>query len=164
MTHQQTPLGNLSFVGLIHVALLAAVVAVSQLTASDTELRLGPNEIVWGTEILNEYVDQGALRHDDVPARGYFRGRYANIGLELDAIVGLGEDQRTDIEPFEIVELNGRIDYLITLPDVAQIFPYLETETFPNWSRPHDAVWLGVNGWYLLPYEGIEIGGNIAMT
>ena len=144
-------------------ALLVAAAEWLPLQAMDTDLRLGPNELVVGAEILNEYVDQGSLRHDDVPARVYLRGRVANLGLELDTVFGISEDDRTGNDPLEIVETDLRLDYLISLPDLAQILPYLEAETYPSQSRPHDAVWLGVQGWYLLPYEGFEVGGQFAV-
>ena len=135
----------------------------SSLAAMDTELRLGPKEFVVGGELMNEYIDQGSLRHDDVPGRFYMRGRYANIGFELDTVFAISEDDRTGNDPLEIVETDLRLDYLVTLPERAQIIPFLENETYPNFSRPHEALWLGVDGWYLLPYEGVEVGGSLAV-
>jgi hypothetical protein len=68
------------------------------------------------------------------------------------------------VSPFETTQLTLGVDYLIEMQDVFQILPHYEFVTYPNWREaPYkaDQHWLGVDAWYLLPIQGMEVGASV---
>lgn len=149
---------------MIRSTVLAALTASTALVAVEPELRLGSDSAVVTSEILSQYVHDGALRSKATTWRNHGRVRYLGLGLQADLYATLEEDRRRELDTGDLVETRLRADYLIELPGLAQIMPTLRYQYFPAWEDEFDVdepLWLGVEGWYLLPFEGLEVGGSI---
>jgi len=143
--------------------LLCACCALPTAHAVETELRIGPEEWLLDTEFLNQYVDKGAVRIDGTAWRGRGRGRYFGFGLELETFLAIEDDDARDYEHFEPVELRLRADYVAEFEGYGQLIPYIETSYYPpdSFDNVEEPVWVGVEGWYMLPFEGLEAGGSL---
>ncbi|TVR12461.1 MAG: hypothetical protein EA401_08955 [Planctomycetota bacterium] len=148
-------------VHLLSSALLFCCI-VSSAAAVETRLRLGPSELGGDAGIISKYVDEGATRID--AATGFVSGtaRWWNIGLSVDAFIALDDSNRSNIDAGETAEIAARIDYLYEIPEMLQIIPYFETSFYPAHSSGDEPYYLGVDVWYLLPWEGFEVGGGLA--
>jgi hypothetical protein len=164
-------------------SLALCAVAASAL-AVEPSLRLGPDEIVVGVDMVNQHVDQGAVRSERLTLHGEAAFRIANIGLTFDAWMALADDPSRELEVGEFTEMRLRLDYLIEIGDSLQLLPHYETSIYPaagdsstgdglqrdqildvlNPFRPEDwgdePHWLGIDAWYMLPWEGMEVGGS----
>jgi hypothetical protein len=142
----------------------AAMLVAAALPAVEPELRIGPNEVVYDSEFLSQYVDEGAVRADATTWRNSIRGRYFDLGIEAEVYLLMEDDERRDVDAGEIVEAEIRLDYLLEIEGYAQVLPYLRYQYFPPFDDQVDEpLWLGVEGWYLLPVEGVEMGGSLAV-
>lgn len=140
----------------------AAMLLATALPAVEPELRIGPAEAVIGSEFLSQYVDQGAVRTEATTWHNSARIRYFDFGLEGEFFLLLEDDERRDLEAGEVVEADLRLDYLFEIEGYAQILPLLRYEYFPEWADDIDEpLWGGVEAWYLLPLEGLEMGGSV---
>lgn len=146
--------------------LLCALFILSTLIASsaavETRLRLGPSELGADAGIVSKYVDEGATRIDTATGFASGTARWLNIGLSADAFIALDDSTRSNIDAGEIAEIAARVDYLYEFPELVQIIPYFEASVYPAHGRGDEPYWLGVDAWYLLPWEGFEVGGGLA--
>lgn len=158
----------------------------SGVSAVEPRLRLGPHEATAEVGIVSKHVDNGVTRIDEPSGYASLSARVFNIGLSADAFVALADDGGPDIQGGEVGHIRARVDYLIEIPGVLQIMPHYETSTFPATGKsftgqgnqrrvaiesinpfnrrtrvanPH---YVGVDAWYLLPWEGMEVGGGIS--
>ena len=140
---------------------MALSAGLSQMHALESELQLGPQDARLSAGLLDKHLVEGALRSDDVALGGLARGRYENIGLGIRSVLAIGDDDQRDVDHGDLLEVDLWADYLITIPDYAQIIPRYRTSFFPYDDDADEPHWLGVDGWYLLPYEGLEVGASI---
>ncbi|MBA2480302.1 MAG: hypothetical protein H0V44_06550 [Planctomycetes bacterium] len=147
----------------------------------DPAQQTGPNDLVLRTEFLSKHIDHGIIRNDDATARLSASGRWGfidtpgarqGLGAHLNAFFAIGEDQRQNppTSPFECTELDFKVDYLYEALDnsdipLFQIIPHYEFITYPNVNEQQNYLkfrqsWLGIDAWYMLPWEGIEVGGG----
>lgn len=163
---------------------LAAVLPLAP--ALETELRLGPEELVVDLEIRSKQVDQGAVRHDAAIAHGAVNARYFGLGLSVDAWMAVTADDQRGVDAGEVTELRARLDYLLETdlgPITLQLLPHYQTSLYPAlghsstrpWRdrleatlNPFDAQdwgdephWVGLDAWVLLPWSGMEVGGSV---
>jgi len=136
--------------------------------AVETELTLGPNEMVLGAELASQHITRGREYADEPSAHFHGRGRFSYVGLSVDAWMPITEDEANDVDGGEITELTFRADGLIELPRTRfpfglQLLPHYETTFFPNvgTTEAEEPHWLGVDGWLMLPWEGMEVGGSV---
>lgn len=150
---------------MIRQAALLSLAALATATAADTELRLGPAELILGTELANVQVEHSATRVDDAVLRPYVQGRFWNIGIDAEVWLALGDDQDADIDTGELTEAAFRVDYLFEFPEIFQLLPFYQNHTYVELDpdgEVEDAHWLGLDFWYLSPFEGLEFGGTLA--
>ncbi|MBA3710509.1 MAG: hypothetical protein H0W83_17020 [Planctomycetes bacterium] len=147
----------------------------------DPEQQRGPDDFVLKTDFLSKQVDRGVVRNDDTVGHLSATGRWGfidspgtkqGLGAHFDAFFALGEDQSQNpkTSPFECTELNFKVDYLYEALDASdtplfQIIPHYEFVTYPNVNEKQNYLkyrqnWAGIDAWYMLPWEGIEIGGG----
>jgi hypothetical protein len=143
-----------------------ATMSLGTAAAVETDLQLGPEDLRVGAEVVNKHYDQGAIRNENVTLIGHLDARWFDIGLHADWYLAANGDktQAEKVSAGETTQINLGIDYLIEMEDVFQIIPHYQFTTYPNWSeRPYksDQHWLGVDGWYLLPWPGLEVGGGL---
>jgi hypothetical protein len=137
--------------------------------AIDTDLRQPGDSTTAELNIQNKHLNGGAPLHDDVVLEGALDIRRYEFGLRLDAIMALGKsvdgiDGTTDTVGFgEVVELKFRGDYLYETGNI-QLIPYLETSLYPAYGTTliDEPWWAGAELWYLMPFEGWEIGASFA--
>jgi hypothetical protein len=141
-----------------------AALSASKAAAMETELQQGPDEVVAGGELLNIHYSHLVNRHDDVTGHGFVNLRKWDVGLHLDAYMAVdGKDnENPEVGTFETTEITGRVDYLMEIPDYVQVLPFVEVTAFPNVTGKAPFYLLGIESWYMLPWEGIEIGGSAA--
>jgi hypothetical protein len=140
-----------------------AAMSIGTAAAVDTDLQLGPDDLRIGAELVNLHYDQGVVRNENVTAIGHLDYRIWDIGLHADWYMAVNSDQEREITSGETTQVTLGIDYLFEMQDVFQVIPHLEYITYPNWvEQPwkNDQFWLGVDGWYLLPWPGIEVGAS----
>jgi hypothetical protein len=142
-----------------------ATLTIGSAAAVETELQLGPDDFRLGAEVVNKHYDQGVIRNENPTVIGHLDGRWFDVGLHVDwYLAANGDDsQPVDVSAGETTQINVGIDYLIEMQDVFQIIPHYQFITYPNlpdvpWKD--DQHWIGVDGWYLLPWPGIEVGGG----
>lgn len=143
-----------------------ATMTLGTASAVDTELQLGPDDFRLGAELVNKHYDQGVIRNDNVTAVGHLDLRWWDIGVHTDWYLAAAGDK--DATPYEIhagetTQITARVDYLFEMEGVFQILPHYEFITYPNWANQpwkDDQHWLGVDGWYLLPWPGLEVGAS----
>jgi hypothetical protein len=133
--------------------------------AVETELQKGPDDFVFSAELQNKDYDQGAVRNDNVIARVGGTARFWDFGLHLGAAVAVGDDknQVNHVATGEVTSAQVGLDYLIEMKGLFQIIPHATWITYPNLPDvPYkdNQTYLGVDGWYLLPWEGLEVGGG----
>lgn len=164
----------------LFAVLLLLSAAFSHLSALETRLRLGPNEISAEAALMNRYVREGVTRIDSTTLHAAGSVRFMNVGVNLDTYTALDRDRSTRIKSGEVDEVRVRLDYNWELAGLLQVLPYYETSLYPangnhrtfngrqadlglsrkRWER--EAHWLGVDAWYLLPWQGLEVGGGLA--
>ena len=144
-------------------SLIATTCLCAGLAGVETELRLGPEELVIDSEFQSQYLYEGAVRTEATTWRNHVRGRFYDIGLQLDAYLLLEDDEQLDLDIGSVFELRARADYLLEIEGIAQIIPNVRYQYFPEFEDEVDEpVWVGVDGWYLLPVEGLELGGGVS--
>lgn len=156
-------MNKLALSPVLATACLAAM-SIGTAAAVETDLQLGPDDLRIGVELVNLHYDQGAIRNENVTAIGHFDYRIWDIGLHADWYMAVNSDQERDITAGETTQINLGIDYLFEMQDVFQVIPHFEFITYPDWvEQPYknDQFWLGVDGWYLLPWPGIEVGASV---
>ncbi len=135
--------------------------AATTVCAVEPTLEKGPDDWHGSFKFLSQQVDDGAQRFDDLTAQTSFSGRFANVGLQVDTWTSFDTDKATNVDFGEFTELRLRLDYLVELDDVGlQIIPHLQTSSYPEISNADEPQWFGVDAWYMLPVEGIEIGAS----
>ena len=159
-----------------------ASAAVSNL---DPELQIGPDDAVVGGELLSRQLDQGVVRMDNTTAHLSASGRFgilndgpddhSGLGAQVDGYFAVGEDQQNQprpVQPGEMTEFNGKVDYLYDVHDPTthlpfiQVIPHYEYVTYPNVSQQQNFLkgrehWLGGEAWYATPLDGIELGADV---
>lgn len=141
-----------------------ATMSIGAASAVETDLQLGPDDLRIGAELVNKHYDQGVIRNDNVTAIGHLDWRFWDVGVHADWYMAVNGDKDADITAGETTQVNLGVDYLFEMEDVFQIIPHYEFITYPNWvDVPYkdDQHWLGVDGWYLLPWPGLEVGGGV---
>jgi hypothetical protein len=131
--------------------------------AVETELQTGPDDLRVGVELLNKHWSHGTVIHPDVTSHGSFDFRWYDVGVHLDGYVVLdGAPGPHDevINDLETTEVTGRLDYLIEIENYVQIIPFVEATVYPSTQGATRFNWLGIDAWYMLPFEGLEIGGS----
>ncbi len=155
------------------IAALTTLTVSAPLVAMDLEQKYGPDDFRIGAEVLSKHFDQGVVLVDDATAHINGSARYYGVGVKLDGWIAIGQDnssQARAVNPGEITQFTARVDYLLEVADadnipLVQILPYYEFVTYPNQtgSKFKDKQsWLGADAWYMLPIEGVELGGNLA--
>lgn len=140
-----------------------ATMSIGTAAALETELQLGPDDLRIGAELVNLHYDQGVVRNENVTAIGHLDWRIWDIGVHADWYMAANSDSANDITTGETTQINLGIDYLFEMQDVFQIIPNVEFITYPDWvEQPYknDQIWVGVDGWYLLPWPGFEVGAG----
>lgn len=139
-----------------------ATFSAGSAAALDTELQLGPDEIVVGAEVINTHFTQGVNRHDDATVHGRAQLRWWDVGLRLDGYVALDDNKHRvpDVTFGEGTEFTARLDYLFEIVDIIQILPFAEISIYPDISGRAPFNWVGVETWYMLPWEGLELGAS----
>jgi hypothetical protein len=140
-----------------------ATMSIGAAYAVDTDLQLGPNDFSLGAELVNKHYDQGVIRNDNATVVGHLDARFWDIGLHGDWYLAANGDKARDVKAGETTQINLGVDYLFEMQDVFQIIPHYEFITYPNLvNQPwkDDQHWLGVDGWYMLPWPGIEVGAS----
>jgi len=142
-----------------------ATMSLGSAAAVETELQLGPSDLRLGAELVNKHYDQGVIRNENVTAIGHLDARYWDVGMHLDWYLAANGDksQPNPVNAGETTQVNFGLDYLIEMQDVFQIIPHYEFITYPNLKNipwKDDQNWFGVDGWYLLPWPGFEVGGG----
>jgi hypothetical protein len=151
--------------GLACLASLAAPAAM----ALDTDLAIaGRDTVIIGDELMNKHWSEGRVRVDDVSNHAYGDLRFYDVGLHVDGVMALagddtpapGLDNDDKISSFETTEVTLKLDYLLEVENIVQILPYLETTVYPNVNGRTPFNWIGTEAWFMLPLEGIELGGS----
>ncbi len=142
-----------------------ATMSLGSAAAVETELQLGPSDLRLGAELVNKHYDQGVIRNENVTAIGHLDARFWDIGLHADWYLAVNSDksQTEPVSAGETTQITLGADYLIEMQDVFQIIPHYEFIAYPNlpdqpWKNGQN--WFGVDGWYLLPWPGLEVGGG----
>ena len=152
--------------------------ALAPLAAIDVTPVYGPDDVRVGMEALSKQLYDGKLLLDDAVARVYGSARYYGVGFSADGYLALGSDDTTqgrDVNPLESTQVNARLDYLFEYTDeqevpIFQIIPKLTWTTMPNqpssWNDDYknNLLWLGAEAWYMLPWEGLEVGGSFEVN
>jgi hypothetical protein len=149
----------------IATACLVSLTAVAQAATEPLEydLQKGPDDVVLTGELLNKDYDQGVIRNDNVTAHAGLTVRYFDIGLHLDDYMAIGGDPNLPrpVKSGETTQFNAGLDYLVEMTGVFQVLPHYLWETYPNLPKQpykNQEEWLGADGWYELPYQGLEAG------
>jgi hypothetical protein len=165
------------------LALIAGVAGSASAAVSnvDPEQQRGPDDLVLKVGLLSKLVDQGVVRNDDATAQLHFTGRIGTfdtpgtrqgVGIHLDGFFAVGEDTNIipSTAPGECIQVNAKVDYLYEVLDSQDIpmfefIPHYEFITYPNVNETQNYLkfrqnWVGIDGWYMLPWEGIEVGGG----
>jgi hypothetical protein len=126
--------------------------------------------------LKSKLLDLGLAVHDDVVLGASVQGRVMGIGgkLDLDFAIGQAPDvsrpgERTT--PLETLRESITLDWAIEIRDprnakapLVQIIPRFRHVSYPN---QKDNVlknyqnYLGVEAWYMLPWEGVEVGASV---
>lgn len=141
-----------------------ATMSIGAASAVETELQLGPDDLRIGAELVNKHYDQGVIRNDNVTAIGHLDWRMWDVGIHADWYMAVNGDKAANISAGETTQVTLGVDYLFEMEDVFQVIPHYEFTTYPDWvEQPYksDQHWLGVDGWYLLPWPGLEVGGGL---
>jgi hypothetical protein len=127
------------------------------------------------SKVTDDYVvvaDDSAL-YLAGQARAYGLG----IALETDWAVGQSTDYSRPgnrNNPGELLRTEVKIDWVLEMRDprdanipLLQIIPHFNYITYPNQAPIGDSYlkyrqrWLGVDAWWALPVEGVELGGGV---
>ena len=147
---------------LLPLFIAACAWPLSTLSAVEQQLQLGPDNFNLRGGFLSEQVDKGATRSNEPVAYGLASIRYMNIGFQGEMWLALQDDDSLNVDAGDNTEIRFRLDYLFEKEDFYQIIPHLETSYYPSLpSSVEEPMWLGVDGWYLTQWEGIEIGGSL---
>ena len=145
---------------------LLAVLFATGLSAADTQLRLGPDEFIVGVELVSSQLEHSATRVDEAVIHPVVRGRFFDIGIEVDGWLAAGDDESYSGAEFaELTQAGLRLDYLIETSGLFQVLPFFEHQNYVGIPHPTDdeVFWLGADFWYLTPLEGLEVGANSAV-
>jgi hypothetical protein len=162
----------LGSVGLASICLMtltttSAVWSMDNSGALPVDLQI-PDEATFGAELLNKQYDQGYVRNDNLTAHGTAAIRIWDIGLAADGYMAVGNDrtQPNAVQSGTTTELRFTADYLIEMENWFQLLPHINWIDYPNTSRTdyplHDRqTYLGLDGWFLLPFPGAEVGAGV---
>ncbi len=149
----------------IATACLASLAAVAQAQTEplENDLQKGPTDVLFSGELLNKDYDQGVIRNDNVTAHAGLTARIFDIGLHVDDYMAMGGDSRQPrpVKSGETIEFTAGIDYLIEMTGVFQLLPHYQWESYPNLPKqPYkdQQHWIGADGWWELPWQGVETG------
>ena len=148
---------------ILGLACFASLAAIGTAQAVETELQVGPDEFRVGGELLNKHYSHGGVIHPDVTSHGSLDFRWYDVGIHLDGYIvldGAPGPRDTVINDFEMTEVTGRLDYLIEIENYVQILPFVEATVYPYNQGATKFNWIGTDVWYMLPWEGIEVGGS----
>jgi hypothetical protein len=146
-----------------------AAVACGSLCALEPELRLGPDELVLGLTGESKHISGGKEFLDSAAVAFSAAGRYNNFGLTLKTATAIEEDKKYLVDSGETVDVTYRLDYLVEeskneeIGMGFQVLPHFESTLRPDrgLGRVDEPKWLGVDGWLMLPFEGVELGGSL---
>jgi len=151
---------NTKVLGLACIATLTAPAA----WGLEKELQVGPDELRGTLELMNQHWSPGAsaVINPSSTGRASVDYRVYDVGVHIDGYLALdgnpGDDEITD---FETTELTARFDYLFEVENILQVLPYLEFTVYPYVTGKSKYNWLGIEGWYLTPVEGLELGLSV---
>lgn len=146
---------NKLFVTLLLVSFLS-------LPAVEQQLQLGPDVYTIRGGIYSQHIDKGGQRSEKATLHALAGIRYMNIGLQGEGWLALQDDDDRNVDAGDNTEIRLRLDYLLEEESYFQILPFLETSFYPSLpSDVEEPMWLGVDAWYLLPWEGVEAGGSL---
>lgn len=146
-----------------------AAVACGSLCALEPELRLGPNELVLGLAGESQHIVGGKEYLDSAAVAFSAAGRYNNFGLTLKTATAIEDDTKYQVSSGETVDFTYRLDFLVEESkneDIGmgfQILPHFESTIRPDrgLGKVDEPKWLGVDGWLMLPIDGLEIGASL---
>ncbi len=150
---------NSKILGLACLASLTAGTA----QALETELQIGPDEFRAGGELLNKHYSHGRVIHPDVTSHGSVDFRWYDVGIHIDGYIvldGAPGPREEVISDLETTEITGRLDYLFEIENYVQVLPFIEATVYPYAQGATKFNWVGADVWYMLPLEGIELGGS----
>lgn len=131
---------------------LGAVEAQLQTPIDAYNLRFG---------FVSEQVDKGAIRSEEPTLYGLAGIRWNNIGFQGEMWLAMQDDDSRNVDAGDNTEMRLRLDYLYEKPDFFQVIPHLEQSYYPSApSSVDEPLWFGADFWYLMPWEGIELGGS----
>lgn len=146
-----------------------AAVACGSLCALEPELRLGPDELVLGLAGESQHIVGGKEYLDSAAVAFSAAGRYKNFGLTVKTATAIEDDTKYAVNSGETVDFTYRLDFLVEESkneDIGmgfQILPHFESTIRPDrgLGKVDEPKWLGVDGWFMLPIDGLEIGGSL---
>lgn len=165
------------------VAALDTDQAFSPLVINGVATDAAPYHVGVDGALKSKVLDNGLVVQDDsaLGVNGSFRAYGFGLAIETDWAVGQSPDtsrpgDRTN--PGELVRAAATLDMALEIRDprntavpLLQIIPHLSFVTYPNRAGtfgPRDDSylkfrqrWLGVDAWWMLPVEGVEIGAGI---
>jgi hypothetical protein len=148
----------------IGLACLATLTAPSA-WALEKELQVGPDELRGDLELLSQHWSPGASAVINPSATGHVSvdARWYDVGVHLDGYGALDGNPGGDkaITDFETTEVTGRIDYLFEVENIVQVLPFVEATVYPYAMGKTKYNWVGAEGWYMTPAEGLEVGASI---
>lgn len=157
MTLRMTPL----------LPVIAGVVtAWTPAMALETDPLDAPFEALGRIGVINQAILNGTVTSDDVAARVEGRGRLYYVGLAVDAYGAIGDDDMRGVDAFNVPHLRARVDGYVRLnedlgwPIWLHLNPHYEFWTFPAYDNTDSAHWVGLDAWYLLPFQGFEVGAS----
>ncbi|NRA40651.1 MAG: hypothetical protein HRU15_21075 [Planctomycetes bacterium] len=140
-------------------AIIFSLSIFSSLVAVETQLQQGPDIMATRFGFETAQIDKGLYRSEELVLNAYAHGRWNNVGLTAETWMGMQDDTLRLVDSGDNTGLNGRLDYLFEKQDFFQLIPHIEVNYYPNLpSTVAEPVWLGVDFWYLLPWEGTEVG------
>jgi hypothetical protein len=135
-------------------------IAIS-LPALDPHLRLDRDQ--WEVDLGadSQHVDSGRIVSSRPAASLSTVGSLERVGIRGDFWLALSEDEERGVEAGDFIEARLSADLLLEDPDYWQIIPHYRGTFYPYDNDIDNPQWVGVDGWYLLPLQGAEIGASL---
>lgn len=153
---------NTKVLGLACIATLTAPAA----WGLEKELQVGPDELRGNLELMNQHWSPGASAVINPSSTGHASGdyRFYDVGVHVDGYMALDGNPGSgplNITDFETTEITGRLDYLFEVENIVQVLPFIELTAYPFFDGKSKYNWIGIEGWYMTPLEGLELGGSM---
>ncbi len=128
----------------------------------EQNLQLGPDYLTLRGGFLSQQIDKGGARSTEPVIYALAGGRFNNFGLTGEGWIAMADDDDRAVEAGDNTEIRLRLDYLFEKEEFFQVIPHLEMSMYPSLpSSVEEPTWFGFDVWYLLPWEGLEVGGSI---